>query len=214
MSKIILSLCDYTGNWSKPYKDAGYDVRTFDLQHNPDHDIRLIKKINEPIYGILCAPPCTAFALSGAQYWPKKDKDGSTLEGLSIVDACLRIVLVHKPRFWVLENPVGRLKDYIGDYCYTFHPYEFAGYTNSDDDRYTKKTLLWGNFNPPIKKPLEPLKTSAQGSKIQIVGGKSKNRQNFRSATPLGFALAFYQANNVGSQNLTKGTLDKLLNPC
>lgn len=28
------------------------------------------------VYGILAAPPCTDFAGSGAQYWPKKDIDG------------------------------------------------------------------------------------------------------------------------------------------
>lgn len=27
--KIILDLCDGTGSWSKPYKEAGYDVRSF-----------------------------------------------------------------------------------------------------------------------------------------------------------------------------------------
>lgn len=32
MSKIILDLCGGTGSWSKPYRDAGYDVgRVFDL---------------------------------------------------------------------------------------------------------------------------------------------------------------------------------------
>lgn len=27
MAKIILDLCGGTGSWSKPYRDAGYDVR-------------------------------------------------------------------------------------------------------------------------------------------------------------------------------------------
>ena len=30
--KIILDLCGGTGSWSKPYKDAGYDVRKNDYQ--------------------------------------------------------------------------------------------------------------------------------------------------------------------------------------
>lgn len=29
--KIILDLCGGTGSWSKPYKDAGYDVRLITL---------------------------------------------------------------------------------------------------------------------------------------------------------------------------------------
>lgn len=31
MSKIILDLCGGTGSWSKPYRDAGYDVRVITL---------------------------------------------------------------------------------------------------------------------------------------------------------------------------------------
>ncbi len=30
-SHIILDLCGGTGSWSKPYKDAGYDVRVITL---------------------------------------------------------------------------------------------------------------------------------------------------------------------------------------
>ena len=35
--KIILDLCGGTGAWSKPYKEAGYDVKIITL---PDNDIR------------------------------------------------------------------------------------------------------------------------------------------------------------------------------
>lgn len=34
--KIILDLCGGTGSWSKPYRDAGYDVRVITL---PEHDV-------------------------------------------------------------------------------------------------------------------------------------------------------------------------------
>lgn len=34
--KIILDLCGGTGSWSKPYKEAGYDVRLITL---PEHDV-------------------------------------------------------------------------------------------------------------------------------------------------------------------------------
>lgn len=33
MGKIILDLCGGTGSWSKPYRDAGYDVRVITLPH-------------------------------------------------------------------------------------------------------------------------------------------------------------------------------------
>jgi hypothetical protein len=57
--KIILDLCGGTGSWSKPYRDAGYDVRLITL---PDNDVMTYKLPDEPIYGILAAPPCTMFS--------------------------------------------------------------------------------------------------------------------------------------------------------
>ena len=37
IDKIILDLCGGTGSWSKPYKEAGYDVRIITL---PEYDVR------------------------------------------------------------------------------------------------------------------------------------------------------------------------------
>lgn len=107
------------------------------------------------------------------------------LEGLSIVDACLRLVVSCKPAWWVLENPVGILKRWIGDPVMRFDPCDYG-------DPYTKKTCLWGSFTQPIKTPVEP----TEGSRMHYsVGGKSKATKRFRSQTPTGFARAFFEAN-------------------
>ena len=164
--KIILDLCGGTGSWGKPYKENGYDVRVIDPQEwvEDDYgtgDVRLFKKPKEDIYGILAAPPCTHFSGSGARHWKKKGKE-PLLEGLSVVDACLRIALITKPKFWVLENPVGRLKHYIGDAKCTFQPYEYG-------DAYSKRTCLWGNFNMP--KPtdiVEPEMVEYKTKKVKL----------------------------------------------
>ena len=58
MKKIILDLCGGTGSWSKPYADAGYNVRLVTL---PDFDVRTYTATN-CVYGILAAPPCQAFS--------------------------------------------------------------------------------------------------------------------------------------------------------
>ena len=144
--RIILDLCGGTGAWSKPYLDAGYDVRLITL---PQFDVRTYGAPGN-VYGVLAAPPCQAFAGSGAQYWPAKDADGRTLEALSIVDACLRIILVSKPVFWAMENPVGRLRRWIGAPVMYFNPCDYG-------DAWTKKTCLWGRFDEPVKSPVEPI---------------------------------------------------------
>jgi len=176
--KIILDLCGGTGAWSKPYRDAGYDVRIID----GDLDVRLFRKLIRDVHGILAAPPCTHFAGSGARWWEEKGKN-ALLDGLSVVDACLRIVFISRPRFWCLENPVGRLNRYIGDPVMYFDPCDYG-------DPYTKKTVLWGNFNIPKKSPVKP----TEGSKMHLYP-PSKDRAALRSITPAGFAKAFFEAN-------------------
>ena len=191
--KTIISLFDYSGAWSQPYRDAGYDVIQVDIKHG--QDIRWAYHMDKDVQGILMAPPCTAFAVSGAQYWKKKDEDGRTLEGMALVDASLRFVAIYNPVWWVLENPVGRLKRYIGAAEYWFDPCEYAGWLPKDeqyDEQYTKRTGLWGSFTIPEKKDLP----SVQGSKMHAkYGGKSERTKELRSMTPRGFALAFFNAN-------------------
>ena len=174
---IILDLCGGTGAWSKPYKDAGYEVVIVDV----DQDVRLFHTTAR-IHGILAAPPCTHLAGSGARWWAEKGK-GALLESLSIVDACLRIVLLTQPKWWCLENPVGRLVHFIGKPKMYFDPCDYG-------DPYTKKTCLWGDFNEPVKNPVEP----TEGSKMHKIWGEGDGKM-LRSITPPGFAQAFFEAN-------------------
>ena len=83
MPKIILDLCGGTGSWSKPYKDSGYDVRLITL---PEYDV-LTYVPPKDVYGILAAPPCTDFSVSGAQYWKRKDQDGTTIKSMAVTIA-------------------------------------------------------------------------------------------------------------------------------
>lgn len=214
--RLILSLCDYSGRWSDPYREAGYEVRQYDLKHGDD--ARLIKKLDEKVHGILFAPVCTEFSGAGAKHWAAKEAAGNKglLDGLALVDAGLRIVFVHKPEWWVLENPVGRLKHWIGYHRHTFNPNEYAGWLGdaptgrnildpSDDEKrrqmpelswhedgYTKRTCLWGDFKIPRVNEREAIYGSKMWSNY---GGKSERTKEMRSMTPRGFSRAFFTAN-------------------
>lgn len=189
MTKVILSLFDFTGSWSDPYRKAGYDVRQIDIKHGDD--VRLFEHIGK-VHGVLAAPPCTVFAGSGARWWKDKDESGQTLDGLALVDAAMRIILAHDPAWWVLENPVGRLRRWLGPPNYTFDPCDHG-------DAYTKKTLLWGRFNLPERSPVEPVMYERGGKRGSwmwaTLGGSSERTKTLRSATPEGFAQAFFEAN-------------------
>jgi hypothetical protein len=191
--KTILSLCDYSGIWSKPYLDAQYPVIRIDIKSG--QDVRLLEFLEEDIYGILAAPPCTHLAGSGARWWKKKG-ESALLDALSIADACLRAQSIYNPKFWVLENPVGRLRRYYGPPKFIFHPYQFAGLSDHPiEEAYTKRTLLWGDFvipSPDIigEVSIPPL----LGSKMHRLP-PSPDRAMLRSLTPVGFARAFFLAN-------------------
>lgn len=192
--RLILSLCDYSGRWSEPYRKAGYTVWQVDLKHGDD--ARLLKKLDRAVHGILMAPVCTEFSGAGARHWAAKEAAGNKglLEGLALVDACLRIERVHEPKWWVMENPVGRLKDWIGNHKHTFNPFEYAGWLGDEweEDAYSKRTCLWGRFVIPRKNERE----NVQGSKMhKLYGGKSEKTKELRSLTPRGFSRAFFAAN-------------------
>ncbi|ADZ82687.1 DNA cytosine methyltransferase [Cellulosilyticum lentocellum] len=200
---IILSLFDLTGNWSKPYRENGFEVIQVELQMGIDildWKYHLIPK--ERVYGILAACPCTDFSLSGARHFARKDADGTTAKSIELVKKTMEIVEYFKPKFWVIENPMSRihkLNPELGEVKFKFNPCDFAGYLEGeeqDENRYNKMTWLWGEFNTPVTKRIEPFfKESPMWTRTSATGKKFRNA-NDRSATPMGFAWAFYEANH------------------
>lgn len=179
MPQTILSLCDGHGSWSQPYVDADYNVIRVDLE-TTGQDVRMMQFPAGYIHGILAAPPCTVFANSGAR-WPRTKAE--MLEGLSVVDACMRIIHTTKPVWWALENPVGKLTRYLGPATMSFDPNDYG-------DDYTKRTLLWGTFTQPARTPVP----ATAGSKMHRLP-PGEHRAALRSMTPEGFARAFFEAN-------------------
>ena len=184
MREIILDLCGGTGAWSRPYAEAGYDVRVIDIKTG--QDVRKLKHLGEPVHGILAAPPCTHLSGSGARWWAEKGET-ALLDALSVVDACLRVVMFHKPEWWALENPVGRISRYLGKPKLVFQPYEYG-------DPWVKKTCVWGEFNIPPKRPVPPDADPKVREHIWRMP-PSSDRPEKRSITPPGFARAFFEAN-------------------
>jgi site-specific DNA-cytosine methylase len=198
MGFTILDLCSGSGNWSQPYLEAGYDVVRVELKDGMDArlwptEISATARLPEffddirpwigKVHGVLAAPVCTVFSASGAR-WPRTDEE--ILDGLSLVDACLRLVHVLQPNWWALENPIGKINRWIGDPYYTFNPNHFG-------DPYTKKTHLWGRFTKP-RPTFDTLVEPTEGSRMHFIS-PSEERKAIRSATPMGFSRAFKEAN-------------------
>lgn len=179
--KTILDLCGGTMSWSKPYKDAGYNVVGVTL---PKYDVMKFRitryrrgvfetkpmwckyilfegyGINDikirikDIYGILAAPPCTefSFAKSNSKY-PRDMR-----RGMSTVIACLEIIWACQ---YDLPTPLAKrtnlkfwaLENPMGLLKrYLGNPvFKFNPYDFGD--AYKKVTGLWGYFNEPKKNP-------------------------------------------------------------
>lgn len=214
-NEVIISLFDRTGAWSQPYVDAGFDVRRYDKANGDDlmtmlpiGDIVEIHDAGKTIVGVLAAPPCTSFAVSGARWWADQhDKaDQKMVEkkygykaseyfdtpldyANTLVAATQAIIEFANPtQFHAVENPVGRIakQNNLPKPLLAFDPANFG-------DPYTKKTFLWGSFNPELPTAnVEPTK----GSFMHTLRGDNPEQKAQRSITPEGFAYAFFMANH------------------
>lgn len=218
-NEVILSLFDVTGQWSQPYRDAGYHVIQYDIKSGNDlmkfgdwmMDVEEQISEGREIVGILAAPPCTTYASSGARWWSEihDKKDRAAIEKTfgkvwaadffeSPVDYANALVAVVKliveqadPKFYAMENPVGRIQsqNQLPDALLSFDPSNFG-------NPYTKRTLLWGEFDTDLPTAnVEP----TLGSLIHKLRGDDPKQKAQRSETPDGFAYAFFMANNTSS---------------
>lgn len=195
--KIILDLCGGTGSWSKPYKDAGYDVRVIT---KPGNDVATYHP-PEGVYGVLAAPPCTMFSMARTNAKLPRDLKGA----METVQHCLRIIWEcqyngNRLAFWALENPKARLRWFMGIPAMTFDPTDYG-------DPHHKATDLWGNFSTelmtsPISIPEGKRKQSHLSSEElpplpdgYVLPKDFDKRAAQRSITPQGFAKAFFEAN-------------------
>ncbi len=192
----IISLFDFTGNWSAPFLEC-CDVVQVDIKLGQDIMDWDYKNAGlTDVVGVLAAVPCTDFSLAGAQYWKAKDIDGRTAHSVALCRKALEIVDWFQPKFWAIENPVGRIEtcvpELLGKRLLDFHPWHYG-------DPYTKRTRLWGDFCPDLKRDeVEPvpqkMNTRGKCDTYSIERHYGKKGKAVRDITPPGFSRAFYEA--------------------
>jgi hypothetical protein len=201
MKGLVLSLCDRTGNMVLPWLEAGYEAVTVDLQDAPvgnkarHHFVADVSTWRYPMrFGqpsiVFAFPPCTHLASSGARWFASKGLK-ALIEGLSIVEAC-RDICEASGAPWMLENPVGTLATYWRKPDHSFNPWDYTAFELGDN--YTKKTCLWtgGGFVMPAAQRVHGLAEPDDRIHKRSPGD---DRADFRSATPMGFARAVFEAN-------------------
>jgi hypothetical protein len=200
---IVVSLCDLTGAFVRPWAAAGFECYCVDTQHSIRRE-RVDGRIHyvwgdvrswsppAPVAFLAAFPPCTHLAVSGARDWKTKGLP-MLRDALDLFNACDQVARWSGAPYFI-ENPVGALSSHHRKPDHTFNPCDFGGYLDPPGDSYTKKTCLWvGNgFVMPPKRPVQP----TEGSRtLSIPSGPE--RTNLRSATPAGFAQAVFNANSA-----------------
>jgi hypothetical protein len=191
----IISCFDHTTNMAKPWADAGYIAYCIDIQHPPGEtrEGNIIKVGADimtwtPPDGVVFAaffPPCTDVSVSGARWFQDKGL-GKLIGALTLFKRAVDLAN-HIGCPYMIENPVSTVSSYYRKPDHIFDPCDYG-------DPYTKKTCLWtgGGFVMPSKCRVEP----TEGSKMHLLP-PSADRANLRSATPMGFANAAFDANKL-----------------
>lgn len=215
----VISLCDLTGNFVRPWVDAGYNAVLVDPQHGefsverhhggaifrlpdtveeamPDLGAFLRK---DDIAFVAAFPPCTDMAVSGARWFESKRTADPMFQAkaVAVAEQCRTIGALSGAPYFV-ENPVSVLSSVFGKPDHIFNPHDYTGFERGDN--YTKKTCLWTGNGFVMPAPHRDLSLGAPDDRIHKAP-PSAERANFRSATPMGFARAVFAANsNVNTE--------------
>lgn len=206
----VISLCDLTGNFTRPWVEAGYEAVLVDPQHGTNSSdgqtTRLAMTVDEalpmlgnllrhkPVAFVAGFPPCTDMAVSGARWFETKRQADPMFQAkaVAVAEQCRTLGRLSGAP-WLVENPVSVLRRVFGKADHIFDPADYTVWEPADN--YTKRTCLWtgGGFimPPPARDP----ELGPPDDRIHKAP-PSEERANFRSATPMGFARAVFAANS------------------
>ena len=209
MKKIAISLFDYTGNMLKPWLEAGYECHIYDIQHprgtfhREDGMITHYADLSEPppflphkVDFMAGFPPCTDVAVSGAR-WMRGKGLRALQQSIGYFATCAEVAdMLQCP--YMIENPVSTISTYWREPDHKFHPAWYAGYSDISEN-YTKETWLWVSDDPKfVMPPRQSAGDLFEGPDVTYIHHQSPGpeRANIRSATPMGFARAVFEANS------------------
>tara|TARA_R110000803_G_scaffold6161_1_gene20050 strand:+ start:130 stop:861 length:732 start_codon:yes stop_codon:yes gene_type:complete len=200
------------------YSDNG---GTINYRHADLHNQATLNAIqsefgSKPVAFGMAFPVCTDMAVSGAAHFKRKAEVNPFFQADAVGHATAVARMFNGMAIpYFIENPVSVLATMWRKPDYSFHPYEYGGYISYSEadhprwpeyiapfDAYKKKTCLWtgGGFVMPTKVAVdcEGYHGNGYSTAMMKLGGKSQRTKDIRSATPRGFAIAIFEANQKG----------------
>jgi hypothetical protein len=128
----------------------GFDAWSCDLQNNRNPNAKHYKGsvfdiINHGWDAMIAFPPCTHLAVSGAQWFEQKRKDGRQQEGIDFFMEMVNAPIKHI----AIENPIGIMSKIYKPPSQIVQPYYFG-------DKAQKTTCLWLKNLPLLYHNSEP----------------------------------------------------------
>ena len=155
-----------------------------------------------------CFPPCTDLSVSGAR-WMKDKGLRALARSIDYFATCVDVAEATGAPY-LIENPRSTISTYWRPADHSFHPCHYSGYVDGDE-MYTKETNLWvGNgFVMPPREMYNDLFDEPDRTYIHYQS-PGEERANIRSATPMGFAKAVFQANHGASADVIADLEEKV----
>ena len=121
----MLDLCSGLGGASQPMLENDWEVLR--IENNPllenisdtfimdveDFDFKQITSPPHSVDLIWASPPCLQFSVAYSAPKSIAKREGKSYEpDLSLLKKCIEIIEWAEPRFWVIENVIGAMKDF------------------------------------------------------------------------------------------------------
>lgn len=140
----VLIGCEYSGAVRRAFRALGHDSWSCDLLPSEDDSPHHIQgDVMDLLVGgwdlMICHPPCTDLAVSGARHFPAKIADGRQGRALDFVRALMAAPI---PRI-ALENPISVISSKIRKPDQIIQPWQFG-------HGEVKATCLWLNGLPKL----------------------------------------------------------------
>ena len=140
---LVLVACEYSGRVRDAFAAKGHFAMSCDLlsSETPGHhyqgDVADLLNLGWDL--MICHPPCTHLAVSGARHFAAKESSGVQQEALAFVQLLLDAPIPHI----CLENPISIISSRIRKPDQIIQPWQFG-------HGETKATCLWLKGLPPL----------------------------------------------------------------
>jgi hypothetical protein len=187
VTKLCIDLC--TGEHGGSQAFTEYEVVSIDIERKfkptiiaDVNHLPLRKKLGPDV--LLMWPPCDQFNLMSNQ-WPKV----GIKDALTLVGSCLEAVNYLQPKKWLLENPKGRLRWFLGKPTQTIY------YSDYDFNyKAQKPTDLWGNIHLPMPKGVRRPRTKLNGKHTPNFYKSYGSNPAENAKVPMGVSQAILEA--------------------